>query len=83
MFSSSPQKSFQAPTRALTTPSPLKRQSKELISYQEPVVPLSQCPRERNQLNVAAFQSGQYPLPQLFVIVKQNGQSDQQAGVAC
>lgn len=65
-------------------PLPLGRKSDELIPpYQEPIVPLSQCPQERNQLNGAAFQSGQYPITRrLFVIVKQNGQSDQQAGVA-
>lgn len=51
--------------------------------YQEPFISLSRCPQERNQLNAAAFQSGQYPITRrLFVIVKQNGQSDQQAGVA-
>ncbi|KJH71474.1 PstS family phosphate ABC transporter substrate-binding protein [Aliterella atlantica] len=65
-------------------PLPLGRSSSELIApYQEPFVPLSQCPNQRNQLNSQAFQSGQYPLTRnLFVVVKQNGQIEQQAGVA-
>jgi phosphate transport system substrate-binding protein len=47
------------------------------------LVPLSQCPQQRNKLNVTAFQNGTYPITrQLFVIVKQNGQSDQKAGEA-
>jgi len=51
--------------------------------YQEPFVPLSQCPSKRNQLNSRAFQSKQYPITRsLFVVVKQNGQVEQQAGVA-
>lgn len=65
-------------------PLPLGRSSGELISpYQEPFVPLSQCPGRRNQLNIQTFQSGQYPITRnLFVVVKQNGQIDQQAGEA-
>lgn len=65
-------------------PLPLGRTSAELIPpYQEPFVSLSRCPQERNQLNAAAFQTGQYPITRrLFVIVKQNDQSDQQAGEA-
>jgi phosphate transport system substrate-binding protein len=51
--------------------------------YQTPLVPTSQCPAQRNQLNASAFQSGQYPLTRsLFVIVKENGQIEQQAGEA-
>ncbi len=65
-------------------PLPLGRNSNEWVPpYQEPFVSLSQCPSQRNQLNTTAFQSGQYPITRrLFVIVKQNGQADQQAGVA-
>jgi phosphate transport system substrate-binding protein len=65
-------------------PLPLGRNSNEWVPpYQEPFVSLSQCPSQRNQLNATAFQSGQYPITRrLFVIVKQNGQADQQAGVA-
>ena len=65
-------------------PLPLGRQPGELIPpYQEPFVPLSQCPGLRNQLNIEAFQAGQYPITRnLFVVVKQNGQMDEQAGEA-
>jgi phosphate transport system substrate-binding protein len=65
-------------------PIPLGRQAGAFVaSYQEPFVPLSQCPAQRNQLNVQAFQTGQYPLTRnLFVVVKQNGQIEQQAGEA-
>ena len=64
---------------------PVGHQSDRLIPpYQEPFVSLEQCPQQRNQINAAAFQSGEYPITRrLFVIVKQNGQSDdQQAGEA-
>lgn len=63
---------------------PLGRSSSTLIPpYQEPFVPLSQCPSVRNQLNLKAFQTGDYPLTRnLFVVVKQNNQIDQQAGEA-
>ena len=63
-------------------PLPLGRTPGELVPpYQEPFVPLSQCPGKRNQLNIDAFQAGQYPLTRnLFVVVKQNGQTDEQAG---
>lgn len=51
--------------------------------YQEPFVPPSECPNKRNQLNSQAFRSGDYAITRnLFVIVKQNNQTDQQAGVA-
>lgn len=65
-------------------PLPLGRQVGEFVPpYREPFVSLSQCPNQKNQLNAAAFQSGSYPITrQLFVIVKQNGQVDQQAGEA-
>ncbi|MEL7034306.1 MAG: PstS family phosphate ABC transporter substrate-binding protein [Cyanobacteria bacterium J06592_8] len=51
--------------------------------YQEPLVPAEDCPNRRNTLNQAVFQSGEYPITRkLFVIVKKNGQIDQQAGEA-
>lgn len=63
---------------------PIGRKPDELIPpYQEPFVPLSQCPEQPNQLNKEAFQSGSYPITRrLFVIVKQNGQVDEEAGEA-
>jgi phosphate transport system substrate-binding protein len=65
-------------------PLPLGRQVGQFVPpYQEPFVPLEQCPGKRNQLNTPAFQSGQYPITRnLFVIVKQNGQTEEQAGKA-
>jgi phosphate transport system substrate-binding protein len=63
---------------------PLGRENEELVPpYQEPFVPLSQCPNQRNQLNSQGFKTGKYPITrQLFVIVKQNGRIDQKAGEA-
>jgi phosphate transport system substrate-binding protein len=51
--------------------------------YAEPYVPPASCPAQRNQINTAAFRSGDYPLTRrLFVIVREDGQLDQQAGEA-
>ena len=63
---------------------PIGSNAENLIPpYQPPFIPLSQCPSSRNQLNQAAFLNGEYPLTRrLFVIVKQNGQDDEKAGVA-
>ena len=65
-------------------PLPLGRtQQKYIAPYQEPFVTASLCPGKRNKLNIEAFQSGSYPITRnLFVVVKQNGQIEQQAGVA-
>ncbi|MFH7024658.1 MAG: PstS family phosphate ABC transporter substrate-binding protein [Heteroscytonema crispum UTEX LB 1556] len=65
-------------------PLPLGRKAEQLVPpYKLPFVPLSQCPQQRNQLNAIAFQTGEYPITRrLFVIVKQNGQNDEQAGEA-
>lgn len=63
---------------------PIGRASGEFVPpYQEPFVPAFQCPNSRNSLNLDAFQTGQYPITRnLFVIVKENGQIDEQAGDA-
>lgn len=63
---------------------PLGRTNSQFVPpYIEPFVPPSECPGKRNQLNAQAFRSGDYPITRnLFVIVKQNGQLDQQAGEA-
>jgi phosphate transport system substrate-binding protein len=63
---------------------PLGRVSNQFVSpYQEPFVPPSACPSQRNRLNSQAFRNGNYAITRnLFVIVKQNGQTDQQAGEA-
>ncbi len=61
---------------------PLGRTNSQFVPpYQEPFVPPSECPGKRNQLNTQAFRSGDYAITRnLFVIVKQNSQTDQQAG---
>ena len=65
-------------------PLPIGRNVSELVApYTEPLIATSACPSQRNQLNSTAFQNGSYPITRrLFVIVKQNGQVDQQAGEA-
>ncbi len=65
-------------------PLPIGRQSDKLVEpYKKPYIPSEKCPQQRNQLNTEAFQTGEYPITRrLFVIVKQNGQSDQEAGEA-
>jgi phosphate transport system substrate-binding protein len=51
--------------------------------YRGALVDPSQCPAQRNQLNMEAFQTGQYPLTRnLFVVIKQNGQIEEKAGEA-
>lgn len=51
---------------------------------QKPLVPTAQCTdKHKNKSNLAAFHSGNYRLTRyLFVLVKQNGRSEQQAGEA-
>lgn len=44
---------------------------------------VTNCPEQRNRLNKAAYQSGEYPLTRnLFVIIKRNQGREQQAGEA-
>ncbi|NET32161.1 MAG: PstS family phosphate ABC transporter substrate-binding protein [Cyanothece sp. SIO1E1] len=65
-------------------PLSIGRQADEFIApYQLPYVPTSECPARRNQVNLEAFRNGQYPITRrLFVVTKQDGQTDQQAGEA-
>lgn len=59
-----------------------KKQGEFVSPYQDSQMSQAACGKAR-LLNVAAFQSGQYPITRrLFVIVKQNGQVDEQAGEA-
>ncbi|EKQ70034.1 phosphate ABC transporter substrate-binding protein, PhoT family [Leptolyngbyaceae cyanobacterium JSC-12] len=54
-----------------------------IAPYQEPLVPPEACPAQRNQINLDVFKSNTYPITrQLFVVIKQNGQIEQQAGEA-
>jgi phosphate transport system substrate-binding protein len=70
--------------QCIVKPLALGRKPDQLIPpYKQPFVPLQNCPQQRNQINADAFKSGEYPITRkLFVIIKQNGQSDQQAGEA-
>lgn len=60
------------------------RQPDQLVKpYQDPYISQQDCPAQRNQINDAALRSGAYPLTRrLFVILREDGQSDQQAGQA-
>ncbi|MBD2212051.1 PstS family phosphate ABC transporter substrate-binding protein [Calothrix sp. FACHB-156] len=71
-------------TQCSIRPLPLGRtQGAYVAPYQEPFVLPTECPGKRNKLNIEAFQSGKYPITRnLFVVVKQTGQTEQQAGVA-
>ncbi|CDN11589.1 MAG: substrate-binding domain-containing protein [Richelia sp.] len=79
-FASAPEVVPQCSIRAL----PLGRtQGQYVAPYQEPFVKPTECPGKRNQLNIEAFRSGNYPITRnLFVVVKQNGRAEQQAGTA-
>ncbi|ALF56266.1 phosphate ABC transporter substrate-binding protein [Nostoc piscinale CENA21] len=79
-YASAPEVIGQCSIKAL----PLGKQPDKLVEpYKKPYISLDKCPQQRNQLNTEAFQTGEYPITRrLFVIVKQNGQSDQQAGEA-
>ncbi|MFN4270685.1 MAG: PstS family phosphate ABC transporter substrate-binding protein [Thermosynechococcus sp.] len=63
-------------------PLPLGRQPNQYVPpYREPYVDPSQCPKQRNVLNHAAFQDGSYPITRrLFVIAKDDNTLDAQAG---
>lgn len=65
-------------------PLPIGRQAGAFVPpYVEPLIAPNQCPAQRNQLNMTAFQNGQYPLTRNFyVVVKQNGRVEEQAGEA-
>ena len=65
-------------------PLPIGRVGEKFVPpYNQPFIPPSQCPQKRNQLNIAAFRSDEYPMTRrLFVVVKKNGQLEEQAGMA-
>ncbi|MCS6959877.1 MAG: phosphate ABC transporter substrate-binding protein [Pseudanabaenaceae cyanobacterium SKYGB_i_bin29] len=60
---------------------PLGRKKGNYVKpYAEPLVPPSRCPQERNSVNFAAFQSGDYPITRkLFVIMRDENSPDRQA----
>jgi len=54
-----------------------------IAPYQGAAVPRENCPGQQNKINFAGFRNGEYPITRrLFVIIKQNGQVDEQAGEA-
>jgi len=65
-------------------PLALGRGPQSLVApYIAPLVPPAECPQRRNQVNQTAIRSGDYPLTRrLFVIIKKNGQADEEAGRA-
>jgi phosphate transport system substrate-binding protein len=65
-------------------PVPLgRKQGSYVAPYAEPFILPAECPGKRNKLNIEAFQSGKYPITRnLFVVVKQNRQIEQQVGDA-
>ncbi len=51
--------------------------------YRAPLIPSSQCPNQRNQLNDEALRSGEYPLTRnLYIVWKADNGRSQQAGQA-
>ncbi|NEQ22114.1 MAG: PstS family phosphate ABC transporter substrate-binding protein [Microcoleus sp. SIO2G3] len=78
-FASAPEVVGQCTVKPLA----IGRQAGQFVApYQGEIFLSPQCPGQRTQLNIDALRNN-YPLTrQLFVIVKQNGQADQQAGEA-
>ncbi|MEM8719540.1 MAG: PstS family phosphate ABC transporter substrate-binding protein [Cyanobacteria bacterium P01_G01_bin.39] len=65
-------------------PLPIGRTKDKFIApYSSPYINPADCPRYRNKLNFNAFQSEDYPITRkLYVIVKENGEIEEQAGKA-
>ncbi|MEB3211396.1 MAG: PstS family phosphate ABC transporter substrate-binding protein [Leptolyngbyaceae bacterium] len=65
-----------------TKPIAIGRTPDQLIPiHQTPLVPPSQCPAQRNQIDSTVLLNGTYPITRrLLVVVKENGQVDQLAG---
>jgi phosphate transport system substrate-binding protein len=65
-------------------PLPIGQSANQLVApYNEPLVPSSQCPNQRNQLNEEALRSGAYPLTRnLYIVWKADNGRSQQAGQA-
>jgi phosphate transport system substrate-binding protein len=69
-------------SQCLVKPLSIGRTANNFVApYKLPFVPLSECPQRRNEVNLDVFRSGEYPWSRrLVVVVKENGQIDQQAG---
>ncbi|NET50076.1 MAG: phosphate ABC transporter substrate-binding protein [Merismopedia sp. SIO2A8] len=67
-----------------TKPLAIGQTANQLVAlHKTPLVPPAQCPTQRNQINPTALLDGSYPITrQLLVIIKDNGQVEQQAGEA-
>ncbi len=64
-------------------PLPIGRDNQFIPPYKLPFIPPSECPAKRNIVNTFAIRNGDYPLSRrLIVVVKENGQFEQQAGEA-
>ncbi|KST63060.1 PstS family phosphate ABC transporter substrate-binding protein [Mastigocoleus testarum] len=71
-------------TQCGVKPLPIARVGEKFVPpYKKPLVLPYECPIQRNQLNVEAFKSDEYPMTRrLFVVVKKNGQIEEEAGMA-
>ena len=60
-------------TQCTVKPVPLGESKNNLVApYQPPLVPASECPQRRNQLNIQALRTARYPLTHyLYVIFRQ------------
>jgi phosphate transport system substrate-binding protein len=77
-YASAPVIAFQCKIKLLAIAS---RSGEYISPYQTSYIPPEQCPEQRNQLNVEAFRSAQYPLTRyLYVTIAQNGGLEEQAG---
>lgn len=63
-------------------PLPLSQEGGTMVfPYRAPYISPTQCPGQRNQLNIDSFQKGQYPLTRyLYIVVKRNGRIEEKAG---
>jgi ABC-type phosphate transport system substrate-binding protein len=51
--------------------------------YRGDLIPPENCPQQRNEVNIEAIQSNEYPITRrLFAIIKQDGSIDEEAGEA-
>ena len=77
-FASAPEVFPQCSVKILPLP---RKQGKHLAPYQEQTVLPSEYLGKRNKLNIEAFQSGSYLITHnLFMVVKQNGRIEEEAG---
>ncbi len=62
---------------------PLGQESNQLIPpYQPPLIPESDCPYVRNQVNITAIQKQQYPLTHFLYVIYKESSKGESAGAA-